>query len=164
MIETPPQACRIAQVNPRFRDIFRYDGSRTHHHTVANRNGQYRCIRSDADLVPYSSRPPQVSSSLGRTSLRKRIVNEHRTVRNKAIISYDDELTDESVRLDPAAFPDGNAALDLYKWPNKAIVSDIAAVEVHGLDNRHSLSKADVNYTRPMKCRLACCALHNRHC
>src|SRR5580700_1864113 len=126
MIETPPQARRIAQVNPRFRDIFRYDGSRTHHHTVANRNGQYRCIRSDADLVPYSSRPPQVSSSLGRTSLRKRIVNEHRAVRNKAIVSYDDKFTDEGMRLDPGAFPDGNAALDLYKRPNKAIVSDIA--------------------------------------
>ena len=45
------------------------------------------------------------------------------------------EFADKRVRLDPASLSDNHAALDLDKRPNKAIVSDRAAVEVYGFND-----------------------------
>ena len=98
-------------------------------------------LTSIADL----RRSPEVALTLGRTSLCKEIINEHRAMRDKTVVSDRHKLTNKRVGLNAAPFPDDDVALDLDKWPDKAVLADRAAIEVHRLDDRDPFAKGHID-------------------
>ncbi len=65
-------------------------------------------------------------------------------MRDETVVADGHKLTDERVRLDPAAFPNLYAFLNLHERTNKAFVADLTSVKIDRLDNRHVLSKPDI--------------------
>src|ERR1700726_2691069 len=129
------QAGRVAYINTRLVNIFGYHGRRPDNHAVANRDGQNRRICPNADAVTNLRRPPKIAPSLCRPSLRKKIINEHRAVRNETVIPDQYELTDKRMRLNAASLSDDDAPLDFDKGPDEAILANGAAVKVYGLND-----------------------------
>jgi hypothetical protein len=68
-------------------------------------------------------------------------------VGDETVLSDSDELTDERVRLNAASFSNNDAALNLYEWPDKAIVRDSTAIEVNRFNDRDPLAKIHIDNT-----------------
>jgi len=49
------------------------------------------------------------------------------------------------VRLNPASLPDRYSLLDLYEWPDEAVISDCASIEIYRLHDRDVLTKRYIN-------------------
>jgi len=66
-------------------------------------------------------------------------------MRDEAIITNRDQLTNEGVGLNAGAFANDNAALDLNEGPDKDSVAQGASVQVDWLDDGDALAKSDIN-------------------
>jgi len=71
----------------------------------------------------------------------KKIINEHRAVRNEAVVSDRYELTNKRVRLNPAPFANLYSLLYLYKRPDEGTIANRASIEVDRLDDRDVFTK-----------------------
>jgi hypothetical protein len=49
------------------------------------------------------------------------------------------------VRLNPASLSDGYSLLYLYEWPDEAVISDCASIEIYRLYDRDVLTKRYIN-------------------
>jgi hypothetical protein len=83
-------------------------------------------------------------------------------VRNETVVSDDHELTYERVRLNAASVPDDHPTLDLNKRADKAIVPDIATIQIDWLNDSDSFAKAHVEYSRRPNHRLTGYVFHRR--
>jgi len=83
-------------------------------------------------------------------------------VGNEAIVSDFHELADKPVRLNAASFTDDGPPLDFYEWPDEAIVSDSATIEIYWFNDRDSLPKAYVEYAGLPNRRLDSRVLHKQ--
>jgi len=72
------------------------------------------------------------------------IIDKHCPMRNEAIIPDGDQLTDEGVRLNPAALTYLCSFLYLHKWPNEAAISNRATIEIDRLHDGDVLTKLNV--------------------
>ena len=66
-------------------------------------------------------------------------------MRNETIVADYDKVTDEAMRLNPAAFPNDSSLLDLNKRANEAIVTNGAPVKINRLHDRDVLAKLNVD-------------------
>ena len=66
-------------------------------------------------------------------------------MRDEAFVSNRYELTDESVRLDPASLSDNYALLYLYEWTNEAAISNRAPIEIDRLYDGDVFTKLNID-------------------
>jgi hypothetical protein len=138
----------IAGVDARCGDILGNNGSRAHYDVVADLDGKNCHVRADADMVSDAGRTPKVLSSLRGAASGEEIVDEHRSMGDEAIVSDCDELADKGVGLNPAPLTDHDAALNLDKGTDKAIVPNCATIKIDRLDDGNPAAKGHINYTR----------------
>jgi hypothetical protein len=113
---------------------------------IADLDRQNSCVRSDTNMVTDFRCPPKSWIARG-AAIPKKIVNEHGTVRDKAVVTDGDEITDESVRLNAASFTNSCSSLDLHERSNKGVVSDLAPIQVRWLDNDHVVTEPNIYQT-----------------
>ena len=65
---------------------------------------------------------------------------------DKAVFADRDQFADEGVRLHPRAGADHDALLDFGERPDKAVVADLAAVEIARLDDPDARAEIDVTH------------------
>ena len=92
--EQSQEPSRASHINTRLGDILGNYSAGADYNVVANRDGKNRRIRSDADIVAKLGRTPEIAVSR-RAPLNKEIVNEHRSVRDEAVVPDRDELTNK---------------------------------------------------------------------
>ena len=92
---------------------------------------------------------------IGRSAIRKQIIDEHHPVANKTVVTDLHEFADKTVRLDSRTFSNDDPALDLNKRANKSEIADLAFIEICGLNYRHIFAKLDVanRHGNPSYCR-----------
>src|SRR5262245_62091790 len=97
------QARGVADIDPWLVDILCYNGAGPDYYSIANGNRQDRGICPDADVIPYFCFFPEVPVAARGTAGVEQIVDEHRPMRNEAVVSNHHQLTDEGVRLNPTS-------------------------------------------------------------
>src|SRR6185312_6209600 len=97
--ELPKPPRWIAGVGSGLRDVLSDHRAGPDHHVIYNGNGHDGRVGAERHAATNSSLAPEITVAARRNSGRKRVVNEHDTVANKAIITYIDEFADEAVRL-----------------------------------------------------------------
>ncbi len=90
-------ARRIAGVDSRLLDITRHDSPGSDYNIVADGDGQYGGMGADGDTVADTGGSPLRGVAPSRPAFAKQIVDEHRTVRNKAVFADGDELTNKGM-------------------------------------------------------------------
>ena len=89
--------------------------------------------------------PPEIPIFSGRASGTKQIVNEHRSMRDKAIIPDRDELTDKRMRLNSTPIANLYAFLYLNKRADKSLISKHASIKVDWLNQSNVFTKRYVD-------------------
>jgi hypothetical protein len=83
-----------------------------------------RRVRPDANAVADFRFFPEAPVTDRWTAGVEKIVDEHRSMRNEAVVSNHHQLTDERVRLNPASLSNPHSFLDLHKGADKGLVTD----------------------------------------
>src|SRR5205823_4941078 len=109
--------------------------------------------RSDADAVGHTGRFPQRLVAARRTAAREGVVDEHHTMRDKAIGTDRHAFAQEGMRLNPAASADLHASLNFDERPDHHLIADLTAIEVHRLMHddvfpKHDIADAALSYGR----------------
>jgi hypothetical protein len=92
--EASQQSRRVANVNPRLSNVFGNDRTRADDDLIADHDRKDGGICSDAYTIPKSRCSPKLWLFSGAPG-NKRIIDEHGTMRNEAVVSDRYELTDE---------------------------------------------------------------------
>jgi hypothetical protein len=143
-LEETKKACGISHVNSGNGYVLGNNSAGSDDHLIADRHRKDCGICSDTYTLPKPGRPPKVWLA-GRASVGEAIVNEHRTMRNEAVVVNSDEFTDECVRLNPASLADRHSLLYLYKWTDEAAISNRAPIEIDWLDHRDVFTECYVD-------------------
>ena len=69
---------------------------------------------------------------------------------DKTILADRDQFADKGMRLHAGTRADHHALLDFGKRPDKAVIADLAAVEIAGLDDLDPRAEFDVAHTTLM--------------
>src|SRR4030095_3831968 len=131
----PQQARRVAEIDTRLCDVFFDHSAGSHYDRVTDRNRQDRRVRSDADAVANLCPLPEFLVSAGRTATCKKVVDEHRSVRNETIVANHDQLANEGVRLDPRPFSYPHPLLNFDKRSDKGFIINFTSVKVDRLND-----------------------------
>ena len=143
-LKPPQQARGVTSVETRFGDILCYNCARPNDCSVTDHHGKDGGIGTDTYVIAKLCCPPELRF-FGRPTGGEQIINEHRTVRNKAIVTDGYQVTDEGVRLNPAAFADSCTLLYLNEWANEAVIANFAAVEIDRLYDSYILTKVNID-------------------
>ena len=149
----PQETSGVADVNTRLNDILGYHCAGADYNLITNRDGKNGHISPDADLVAKFGRAPEIAASR-RTSLIKEIVDEHRPVRDKAVVPDCDSLANKGMRLDTASLSDLYALLNFDERTDERVVIDLATIEIHRLHNGDVLPEFDIDDSDGAKLRL----------
>jgi len=111
---------------------------------IANRDGKDGGVRPNTYTVTKLGWPPQLP--FGRwPPASKRIIDEHGTVRNEAIVPDRNQFADERVRLNPAALTYLRRFLYLDEWPNEAAISNCATIQIDWLYDGDVLTELNID-------------------
>jgi hypothetical protein len=143
LLKSPKQPRGIPYVEAGFSDIFGYDRAGPDDRSVADPDWEDGSICSDTHAIAKSGMAPQ-PPFLCRAAGNEGIIDKHCPMRNEAIIPDGDQLTDEGVRLNPAALTYLCSFLYLHKWPNEAAISNRATIEIDRLHDGDVLTKLNV--------------------
>jgi len=88
------QTGRIAGVNAGLNDIFGNNGAGSDHYLITNDDREDSGICSDTYTIAKFGRPPELWLS-GRATRDEGIINKHGAMRNEAVVSNCNELTDK---------------------------------------------------------------------
>lgn len=91
-------------------------------------------VRADAYMITKVGSPPKPRVSC-RATVAEQIVDEHGAVRNEAVVTYIDEITDKGMGLNATAPPDRCPLLYLDERPDETLISDRTAIEINRLNN-----------------------------
>lgn len=80
--------------------------------------------------------------------MSEEVIDEHHAMAYETIITDLDHLADERMRLDLGAPADPHSPLDFHEGTNEATVSQLALVEIDGLNDFHRPTANDVADTR----------------
>ena len=111
---------------------------------ITNGNREDGGICSDTYKVAELGLAPK-TPFLCRAAIDEEIINKHRPVRNEAIISDGDQLTDEGVRLNTTALTYFRSFLYLNERPDEAAISNRATIEIDRLYDDDVLTKLNVD-------------------
>src|SRR5215472_3570507 len=95
--DPPQQPGGIAGVYTRVQDIARHHGPSADYGAIANRYRQYGRVRAYGNMTADARRLPQFSSASRGTAGCKKIVDEHHSVTDKAVLSDLHQLADEGM-------------------------------------------------------------------
>jgi hypothetical protein len=148
----------VASVNPGDSNVLGHNGARADNDMITNGNGEDGSVCPDAHKVAKPCFAPEIPF-LCRAAIEETIINEHRPVRDEAIVPDGDQLTDEGVRLNTTALTYFRARLDLDKRPDETVISNCATIEIDWLDDDDVLTKLNVDNPsvpnlRPLQRRL----------
>ena len=121
------EARGIAGVNAGLDDIFGNNGAGSDYDLIADRDRQDGGIGSYTDAIAKFSLSPELPLSR-RSAGHEEIVNEHRSVRNEAVVTYRDKIANERVGLDPAPLPDLCPFLDFNERPDERFIADFTTI------------------------------------
>ena len=76
--------------------------------------------------------------------MSKKIIDEHYTVGDHAVLANRDQFTDKAVRLNLRSLADRHIFLNFNKWADENIVTDAAAVHVDGPNHGDVVSEVDI--------------------
>ncbi|MGX1283756.1 hypothetical protein AB7M50_002881 [Bradyrhizobium elkanii] len=96
---------------------------------------------------------PQLLASTCRAAGGERVVDEHHPVSDETILADGNELADEGMRLHPCARPDDDALLDFCEGADEAVVAELAAIEVAGLNDLDAFAEGDIAHAGLMHLR-----------
>lgn len=144
VLKSPQETRGIAHVKARFADIFCHHGSGANYDAVTDIHRHNRRVGSYTDTVANRRAAPLLWLP-GRAALDKWIINKHRAVRDKTVVADSHELTNECMGLDAAALTNFDSFLDLNEWTNEALVANLAAIEINGLDDSHVFSEPNID-------------------
>jgi hypothetical protein len=143
-LEPTKEAGRVASVDAGHGNIFRNNCAGPYDDLVTYRDWENGGICSDANMITDFSWTPQFWLS-GGTTVAKQVINEHRAMGNETVIPYRNQLTNERVRLNSAAFSDACSFLYLYERSDESFIADLATIEVGRLYDSHVRPEFDVN-------------------
>jgi len=145
-LETTQEARGVARINARFGNVPGHHCTGPNDHMVADRHREDGRIGPHTDVTANFCGPPKLPFPLARTANREEIVDEHRAVRNEAIIANRHHIANEGMGLDPAAFSHHGSALDFNKRADEAIVANDATIEINGLNDGDLFAERDVHH------------------
>src|SRR5438445_1873760 len=122
--EPTQEARAVPRINAGFTDVPGHHGAGADDDVVANYHRKDGRIRSDADMTANFCGPPEIPLPHGGTSNGERIVDEHGAMRYKTVITDGHHVTNENMRLNPAAFADDGAALDVHERHDGTDIGD----------------------------------------
>ena len=143
----------VAGVNTGLGDVLGHDRSSSDHCIITDRNRKHGGVRPNADAVAKFGRAPKVAASR-RISFNKEIVDEHRSVRDEAVVPDRDELADKRMGLNPASLADIYSFLNFNERTDERIVIDFATIEIDWLHNGDVLPEFDIDHSDSAKLRL----------
>ena len=74
---------------------------------------------------------------------------------DEAILADADQFADEGMGLDAGTSPDANPFLDFHEGSDEGILTELAFIEVHRLNDRHSVAKLHIaNFRLVLFCGL----------
>ena len=120
--------------------------TRADHHVIADLTGRIVALEPIATRDPTRVGLPQLAPPARRPADRVRIVDEHHTVCHHAVRADLHQLADEGMRLDSGACTDRDTLLDLHERADEHIVTELAVVDVGGLDDGDIGASNDVHY------------------
>ena len=138
------QSRRVTDVEAGLGDIFGNNSAGPYDSAIADRDWEDGGICSDTYMIAKFGWPPELRFPR-RASSNKGIIDEHGAVRNEAIVSDRNEFADEGVGLNPAALADRYALLYLDEWPNEAVISNRATIEIDRLHDSDILPESGVH-------------------
>src|ERR1700730_4419781 len=137
----PKPARRITGVRTACRDVPGHHRTRPDHDIVDDPNGHDRGVRPDRNPIANHGFTPQFLAPARRAAGRKRVIDEHHAMTDKAVIADRHQLADEGMRLHARARANARALLNFRKGPDKTIVVYFAAVQIAGLDDANPRAK-----------------------
>jgi hypothetical protein len=143
-LKSPKQPRGVAYVEARFSDIFGYDRAGPDDRSVADPDWEDGSVCPDAHAIAKFGLAPEAPFRC-RSPGNKGIVDKHRPVRNEAIVSDGDQLTDEGVRLNTTALTYFRSFLYLNERPDEAAISNRATIEIDRLYDDDVLTKLNVD-------------------
>jgi hypothetical protein len=138
------EASGVANVNTGLGYILSHYGAGADYDPVADGDRENGRISPDADAVAKFGRAPEIAASR-RISLIKEIVDEHRSVRDEAVVPDCDQLANKGMRLDTASLPNLHSLLDFDERTDERIVIDPATIEIDRLHNGDVLPEFDID-------------------
>jgi hypothetical protein len=160
-LKPPQQARGVTSVEPGFGNILGYNCAGPDDRSVTDRHRKDGGIGSDTYVIAKLCCPPEFGFS-GRPTAGEQIIDEHRAVRDEAIVTDGYQVTDEGVRLNPAAFANICTFLYLNEGANEAVIVNFAAVEIDRLYDSYVLTKANIgdsDMTKIQRTPIVCCSL-----
>jgi hypothetical protein len=146
-LKSPKQSRGVTYVEADFSDIFGYDRAGPDDCAMADPNWEDGSIGPDAHAIAKLCLAPEAPFVRG-AARNKGIIDKHCPMRNEAIIPDRDQLTDEGVRLNTAAPTYLCSFLYLDEWPDEALISNRAAIEINWLHDGDVLTKLNVDNPR----------------
>ena len=92
---------------------------------------------------------------MGRTPDSKRVVDEHRSVADEAILADGDEFADECVTLHAGSWADADPFLNLNEGADEGAVSQCASIEIDRFDHGDVVAEFDIDDAALVDSRLA---------
>jgi hypothetical protein len=146
VLETTQETRGVARINAGFGNVPGHHCTGPNDHMVADRHREDGRIGAHTDVTANFCGPPKLPFPLARTANREEIVDEHRAVRNEAIVANRHHIANEGVGLDPAAFSHHGSALDFNKRADEAVVAYDATIEINGLNDGDLFAERDVHH------------------
>ena len=143
-LKSPKQPRGVTDIEARFSDIFGYDRTGPDDRSVADPDWEDGSVCPDAHAIAKFGLAPEAPFRC-RSPGNERIVDKHRPMRNEAIITDGDQLTDEGVRLNTTALTYFRSFLYLNERPDEAAISNRATIEIDRLYDDDVLTKLNVD-------------------
>jgi hypothetical protein len=125
----------VSRINAGDGNILGNDCPSSDHNLIADCYRENSSICADAYTIAKLGWAPKLWLS-SRPACDKQIVDEHRAVRNEAILPDCNQLADERVGLNATPLANDRPFLYLHKWPNEAAISNRAAIQIDRLHHR----------------------------
>ena len=148
---------------PAVGDVRGDDRARPDHDVVGDAHRHDRGVGADRNPIADHGLAPQFLVAARGAAGREGVVDEHHAMADKAVLADRHQFADEGMRLHAGARADAHALLDFGKRPDKAVVADLAAVEIARLDDLDPRAELDVAHAGLMHFGLVHDATPSRH-
>jgi hypothetical protein len=121
---------RVASVDAWLGDVACHDGPCADNNMVTDFDRHDRRIGPDRNVVTDPGPAPLAAIAPGWSTTCKRIIDEHCTVRDEAVVTDCNKLANECVGLNAASVPNYDASLNFNKWTNEGVVTKRALIQI----------------------------------
>src|SRR5439155_25133503 len=113
----------------------------------------YRGGCPDTHVIANFCRTPKIVIPASRASSDERVIDKHCPMGNETVVTDGNAITNKSVGLNPAAFPNHRAPLNLDERADESAVSNHAPVEINRFNDDDILAEFNVDNSDRSKLR-----------